>query len=165
MTRTGDQDRWLEFLEESREFLKNRAFFLKNRAFFLRNRASFLRTRASFSGILQVFWGIEKGLLNYFTCIQRSIYTLWSTYNQWSMKIRLPVTPVTASFIFCFFFVEYHNWVVLSLDIGHFPKLEPMINTIFGTKWKTTFSNIRRKIGEKSNKIRRKIGEKPNKTE
>jgi hypothetical protein len=52
-----------------------------------------LRNRASFSGILQVFWGIEKGLLKCFTCIQRSIYTLWSTYNQWSMKIRLPVTP------------------------------------------------------------------------
>ncbi len=28
------------------------------------------------------------------------IRTLWSIYTQWAVKIRLPVTPVTASFIF-----------------------------------------------------------------
>ncbi len=78
--------------------------FLRNRASFLKNRASFLRNRASFCGIVRVLQEnfqkkleiIEKGSI----CIQRSITTLWSTYTQWSVKIRLPVTPVTASFIF-----------------------------------------------------------------
>ncbi len=113
VTRTGDQDRW------PGPVTRNRASFSRNRASFLRNRASFCGIARVFWGILRDFWGIvgvfqknfqkkleniEKGSI----CVQRSIYTLWSTYTQWSVKIRLPVTPVTASFIFYLLFNFYN---------------------------------------------------------
>ncbi len=50
---------------------------------------------------------IEKSLHRCLICSQRSIYTLWSTYTQWSVKIRLPVTPVTA---FLMFFRIFGHW-------------------------------------------------------
>jgi hypothetical protein len=50
------------------------------------------------------------------------IYTLWSIYTQWSVKIRLPVTPVTAS---SFFIYLFHQILICSRDVELHTKFQP----------------------------------------